>query len=65
VSKRNPFKKACMVCGKKFPAVRSDARFCGPTCRQWASRSRRGKVYTCYGDTSSFKGRLNALFNSK
>lgn len=28
----------CELCGKAFLATRSDARLCGPRCRQWASR---------------------------
>lgn len=31
--------KICIVCGKPFEAKRSDAKFCGPTCRQ---RNKRG-----------------------
>jgi predicted nucleic acid-binding Zn ribbon protein len=36
-----PTERNCAVCGKAFVAKRSDARFCGPTCRQRASRAER------------------------
>lgn len=31
----------CRACGKVFIAVRCDARYCGPTCRQKISRAMR------------------------
>jgi hypothetical protein len=30
--------RVCQQCGQPFPAKRSDARFCSPTCRKRASR---------------------------
>ncbi len=31
----------CGACGKTFEAKRKDAVYCGPSCRQYASRGRR------------------------
>ena len=30
----------CAWCGQRFPHLRSDAKYCGPTCRQGAYRAR-------------------------
>jgi rRNA maturation endonuclease Nob1 len=35
-----PYHMMCDICGTKFRAKKSDARFCGPTCRQRAKRKR-------------------------
>lgn len=40
---RLPLGAKCGVCGAKFSAKRSDARFCSAKCRQASSRKRRAK----------------------
>jgi len=32
----------CQVCGKRFRASRTDAKYCGTACRKQASRARAG-----------------------
>ena len=34
-------RRACVICGAEFEAVRSDARHCSPRCRQRAVRADR------------------------
>jgi hypothetical protein len=36
-----PAERPCIVCGEPFTAKRSDAKTCGPACRQKALRHRR------------------------
>lgn len=31
--------RLCWACGRWFPTIRNDAKFCGPTCRQRWHRS--------------------------
>ena len=38
---RAEHKAECWQCGDWFPTTRSDARYCGPACRQRASRGRK------------------------
>jgi hypothetical protein len=38
--------KSCAECGGSFVAHRRDARYCGPRCRQVASRARRRDLAT-------------------
>ena len=35
---------SCAACGQLFPAKRDDATYCGPTCRQRASRDTRARL---------------------
>lgn len=37
-------KLICQLCGKEFEAVRSDAKYCGYSCRNKASRLNRGLI---------------------
>ena len=35
---------SCVVCGRKFRASRTDAKYCGGACRKKASRDRAGQA---------------------
>jgi len=56
-------KKLCKQCQKEFEAVRSDAKFCSPSCKAIFNRDNKDKPYILTGNT--LYGRNEVMFRDE